>query len=56
MLKTDGQVANTVDADQMLHSAASDLGLQCLLRHVCPNIMGSDSTEVSRDFFSDFSK
>ena len=27
----------TVDPDQMLHSAASDLGLHCLFRPVCPN-------------------
>ena len=31
-------MANSVDPDQMLHSAASDLGLHCLLRYVCPNI------------------
>ena len=31
---------NTVDQDQMLHSAASDLGPQCLLKYVCPNTDG----------------
>ena len=30
-------MANSVDPDQMLHSAASDLGLQCLLWPGCPN-------------------
>ena len=30
-------VANSVDPDQTLHSATSDLGLQCLFRHVHPN-------------------
>ena len=29
-----------VDPDQMLHSAASDLGLHSLLRPICPNIQG----------------
>ena len=37
---TAGWVANSVDPDQMLHSTASDLGLQCLLRPICLNIMG----------------
>ena len=30
-------MANNVDSDQMLHSAASDLGLHCLRRPICPN-------------------
>ena len=30
-------MANSVDPDQMPHSAASDLGLYCLLWPVCPN-------------------
>ena len=30
-------MANSVDPDQMLHSAASDLGLHCLQRPNCPN-------------------
>ena len=30
-------MANSVDPDQMPHSVASDLGLHCLLRPVCPN-------------------
>ena len=29
-------MANSVDPDQLLHSAASDLGLHCLLKPVCP--------------------
>ena len=36
-LKTAVQVANSVDSDQMLHSAASDQGLHCLIKFVCPN-------------------
>ena len=31
-------VANSVDTDQMSHSAASDLNLHCLQMPVCPNI------------------
>ena len=30
-------VANSDDPDQTPRSAASDLGLHCLLRHACPN-------------------
>ena len=30
-------MANSVDPDEMLHSAASHLGLHCLLRPVGPN-------------------
>ena len=34
-------MANSVDPDEMLHSAASShLGLHCLLRPVGPNIYG----------------
>ena len=36
-LRTTGRVANGVDPDQTPRSAASDLSLHCLLRHVCPN-------------------
>ena len=32
-----GWVANSEDPDQMLHPAASDLGLHCLLQPVCSN-------------------
>ena len=35
-LKTAEWVENSVDPDQMPHSVASDLGLHCLLRSVCP--------------------
>ena len=30
-------LANSVGPDQTLHSTASDLGLHCLLRPLCPN-------------------
>ena len=29
-------MANSADYDQMQHSVASDLGLHCLLKPVCP--------------------
>ena len=32
-------MANSVDPDQTPRSAASDLGLNCLLRSVCPNTL-----------------
>ena len=32
-----GRVANCVDPDQTPRSAASDQGLHCLLRHICPS-------------------
>ena len=31
---------NNVDPDQTPHSVASDLGLNCLLRPLCPNTSG----------------
>ena len=34
-------MANSVDPDQMLHSAASDLGLHCLQRPICPSTEGN---------------
>ena len=39
-LKIAGRVANSVDPDETPRSAASHLGLYCLLRPVCPNIYG----------------
>ena len=39
-LKIAGWVANSVDPDETPRSAASHLGLNCLLRPVCPNIYG----------------
>ena len=39
-LKIAGWVANSVDPDEMPHSAVSHLGLYCLLRPVCPNTYG----------------
>ena len=38
----------TADPDQMLHSAAYDLGLFCLLRHVCLNTWGRYSNYYNR--------
>ena len=32
--------ANSVDPDQPPHSAASDLGLHCMQRSICPNTSG----------------
>ena len=37
-------MANSVDPDQMLQNVASDLGLYCLLRHVCLNTWGKYSS------------
>ena len=39
-LKIAGWVSNSVDPDEMPRSAASYLGLNCLLRPVCPNTYG----------------
>ena len=36
-IATAGLVTNIVDPDQTPQNAASDLGLHCLLRPVCPN-------------------
>ena len=38
-------MANTVDPDQTPHSVASDLGLHCLLRPVCPYFEGYYSSK-----------
>ena len=43
-LKIAGWVANSVDPDEMPHSAASHQGLHCLLRPVCPNTYGKYDT------------
>ena len=40
-------MADSVDPDQMPHSAASDLGLHCLQRTSCPNTEGYYGTIVS---------
>ena len=37
LLNIAGYVANSVDPDQMLHSAASDQGLYCLLMPIYPS-------------------
>ena len=39
-LKIVGWVTNSVDTDEMPHSAASHLDIHCLLRPVCPNTYG----------------
>ena len=39
-LKIAGRVANSVEPDEMLYSAASHLGPHCLLRPVCLNTYG----------------
>ena len=36
-IKKDWNMANSVDPDQMPHSAASNLGLHCLQRPICPD-------------------
>ena len=33
-------MTNSVDPDQMPHYAASDLGLHCLQRPICPTTLG----------------
>ena len=48
-LKTAGRVANRVDPDETPRSAASHLGLLCLLRPICPNTYCKYGT--SRVFF-----
>ena len=50
-LKNAGWVANSVDPDEMPRSAASHLGLYCLLRPVCRNIYGKYGMERSRTFY-----
>ena len=47
-LKIAGLVANSVDLDEMPHSAASHQGLHCLLRPVCPNIYGNYGIQTER--------
>ena len=46
-LKIAGWVANSVDPDETPRSAASHLGLYCLLRPVCPNIYGKYGTSFT---------
>ena len=40
-------MANSVDPDETPHSAASHLGLNCLLRPVCPNTYGNYGISVT---------
>ena len=44
--RCDGGMANSVDPDQTPRFAASDLGLQCLLMSICPNIYGKYASLV----------
>ena len=46
-LKIAGWVANNVDPDETPHSAASHLGLYCLLRPVCLNTYGKYGNTLS---------
>ena len=39
-------MANSVDPDQMLHSAAPDLSLHCLHRPVCPVSKGYYGNQI----------
>ena len=55
-LKIAGWVANSVDPDETPHSAASHLGLYCLLRPVCPNIYGKYGIYSTRTLFLFFIK
>ena len=50
-LKIAGWVANSVDPDGTPRSAASHLGLYCLLRPVCPNTYGKLDTTKQRVWF-----
>ena len=36
-LKITGSVADSIDLDQMMHFAASDLDLHCVIGTVCPS-------------------
>ena len=48
-------MSDSLDPDQMPHSAASDLGLHCLLKPVCPNTWdyyGTPSFWTSLNFFN----
>ena len=40
-------MANSIDPDETPHSVASHLGLNCLLRPVCPNTYGKYGTYAS---------
>ena len=47
--KIAGEVANSVDPDQMPHSAPPDLHLNCLLRPVCPNVLSKYGKKIKSD-------
>ena len=44
-------MGNSVDPDQMLQNAASDLGLHYLQRPICPNTEGYNGKPFSSDLF-----
>ena len=46
LCKIAGWVANSVDPDQTPRSAASDLGLHCLLRPACPKMLRKYDTLI----------
>ena len=43
-------MANSVDPDETPHSAASHLGLNCLLMPVCPKIYGKYGISIKLTF------
>ena len=47
-LKIAAWVANSVDPDEMSHSAVSHLGLHCLHRSACPNTYGKYGKYLDR--------
>ena len=51
-LKIAGWVANSVDPDETPRSAASHLGLYCLVRPVCPNTYGKYGKLFSIQIFT----
>ena len=48
-------MANSVDPNEMPLSAASHLGLHCLLRPVCPNAYGKYGTQTAKMHRAGFS-
>ena len=54
-LKIAGWVANSVDPDETPRSAASHLGLYCLLKPVCPNTYGKYGMHFHEEMIKKFS-
>ena len=50
-----GWVANSVDPDETPRSAATHLGLNCLLRPVCPNTYGKYGNKIQPSHSADHS-